>query len=95
MSLNRIYTGKGLIIALVVGFLAVEAIVAALGGGDLGAYERVKLVEQRHGQRAPLESRCKTSAVYGEAGRGYRGRGNFRPLVRRVRPPADDGDADR
>ncbi|HMZ55151.1 MAG TPA: CHASE3 domain-containing protein [Nitrospira sp.] len=29
MSLNRIYTGKGLIIALVVGFLAVEAIVAA------------------------------------------------------------------
>ncbi len=28
MSLNRFYTGKGLIIALVVGFLAVEAIVA-------------------------------------------------------------------
>ena len=31
MSLNpRIYTGKGLIIALIVGFLAVEAIVAGL-----------------------------------------------------------------
>lgn len=29
MSLNRFYTGKGLVIALIVGFLAVEAIVAA------------------------------------------------------------------
>lgn len=29
MSLNRIYTGKGLIVTLIVGFLAVESIVAA------------------------------------------------------------------